>query len=167
MSIENEPKLYVGTYSAYNNGSLKGEWVDLTNFDDSSEFYEYCAKLHYTEEDPEFMFQDFEGFPKNLYCECGGVDDIYEYINFCKKSYLNQDCIDSGLELDIPLDKIEYAYCGEFSSDEDFAYNMAEETGDLDKDPHWPYTFIDWERAARELMYDYVESNGYYFNRNY
>jgi len=166
MSIENEPKLYVGTYSAYNNGSLKGKWVDLTDFSDSSEFYEYCAKLHCTEEDPEFMFQDYEGFPRNLYSECGGVDDIYDYINFCKESFLNQEAIDAGLELGIPLDKIEDSYCGNFSSDEDFAYDLAEEAGELGKDLHWPYTCIDWEQAARVLMYDYASSNSHYF-RNY
>jgi len=54
------------------------------------------------------------------------------------------------------------AYYGEYDSDEDFARSIAEELG-LIKDVQWPYTCIDWERAANDIMYDYFESEGYYF----
>lgn len=64
---------------------------------------------------------------------------------------------------DEDLSDIEEAYSGEFSSDKDFAQNMAEETGDMPKDSHWPLYCIDWEWAARELMMDYFEIDGYYF----
>lgn len=33
----------------------------------------------------------------------------------------------------------------------------------INKNASWPNTCIDWEQAARELMCDYSESNGYYF----
>lgn len=55
------------------------------------------------------------------------------------------------------------AYQGEFKSDEDFAENMADELGLLNREMSWPYDCIDWEKAARELMYDYSEESGYYF----
>lgn len=57
----------------------------------------------------------------------------------------------------------EDAYVGEFSSDEDFAEDMAENCGLLSDVPEWPYTCIDWAYAARELMYDYYENDGFYF----
>ena len=57
----------------------------------------------------------------------------------------------------------EEAYQGEYSNDEDFAQNMADELGLVQKEVAWPYTCIDWEQAARELMQDYSEDNGYYF----
>lgn len=60
----------------------------------------------------------------------------------------------------------EDSYCGEFASDEEFAQDIAESTGAIPKDQPWPLYCIDWEHAARELMYDYSEWNGYYF-RNY
>ena len=31
-------KLYCGTYAKYNEGSLKGEWVDLDNFSNADDF---------------------------------------------------------------------------------------------------------------------------------
>jgi len=52
---------------------------------------------------------------------------------------------------------------GEIEDDEDFAYETAESIGAIDKNASWPQTCIDWEQAAKELMYDYSEHNGYYF----
>jgi hypothetical protein len=61
------------------------------------------------------------------------------------------------------LSNIEEAYAGQYDSDEEFAEQLAEDLGYINNDVSWPYTCIDWEQAARELMYDYFESNGYYF----
>ena len=61
------------------------------------------------------------------------------------------------------LDSMQEAYSGEFSSDKDFAQNMADELGLINKELSWPYTCIDWEWAAKELMYDYFDIDGHYF----
>lgn len=71
--------------------------------------------------------------------------------------------ISLGIESDDGLENFSEAYAGEWSSDEEFAESMAEQLGEIKKDVAWPYTCIDWEYAAKELMYDYSESNGYYF----
>lgn len=55
------------------------------------------------------------------------------------------------------------SYSGEFDSDEDFARNMADQLGAIDRKSTWPNNCIDWEMAARELMYDYSSENHYYF----
>ena len=55
-----EASVYVGTYGKYNNGSLFGAWLDLSDYADKEEFYEACRELHKDEEDAEFMFQDYE-----------------------------------------------------------------------------------------------------------
>lgn len=39
---------------------------------------------------------------------------------------------------------------------EDYARELAEDIGALEKCDHWPATCIDWERAARELQMDYT-----------
>ena len=36
----NEARIYVGTYAKYNNGSLQGEWVELSDFYDLDGFME-------------------------------------------------------------------------------------------------------------------------------
>ena len=57
------PKIYVGTYAKYNDGSLDGKWVDLTEYSDYDEFLAAMHELHSDEDDPEFMVQDYENFP--------------------------------------------------------------------------------------------------------
>lgn len=37
----------------------------------------------------------------------------------------------------------------------EYAQELAEDCGMLDKEDKWPYTCIDWDHAARELRYDY------------
>lgn len=45
---------------------------------------------------------------------------------------------------------------------EDYARELAEDCGLIQRDAHWPNDCIDWERAARELQMDYtsVEFDG-------
>ncbi len=82
---EEHPSVYCGTYGKYNDGSLFGMWLDLTKFEDYDEFLDICRQLHADEEDPEFMYQDFEYFPRSLYCESCMSEDtfnkIIEYAN--------------------------------------------------------------------------------------
>lgn len=61
-----EARVYVGTYGKYNNGSLFGAWLDLSDYSDKEDFYEACRELHKDEEDVEYMFQDWENVPENL-----------------------------------------------------------------------------------------------------
>ena len=44
----------------------------------------------------------------------------------------------------------------------DYAQELAEDCGMVDNRAVWPNTCIDWERAARELQYDYtsIDVNG-------
>lgn len=70
-----------------------------------------------------------------------------------------------GIEGEACFDNIEEAYNGQYSSDEDFAQDMADQLGDVPSvgsDP-WPLYCIDWEYAARELMHDYSKQDGFYF----
>ena len=34
-----EARVYVGTYNKYNNGSLFGKWLDLSDYSDKDEFF--------------------------------------------------------------------------------------------------------------------------------
>lgn len=61
-----KPKVYVGTYKKYNEASLKGGWVTLTDYKDYASFMAACFKLHKDERDPELMIQDAEDMPEGL-----------------------------------------------------------------------------------------------------
>ncbi len=88
------------------------------------------------------------------------TDDQLEQI---EDSHLKLEVWEAGIELGISFDDIEEAYNGEFRSDKEFAEDMADQCGNLRDDVNWPYTCIDWDWAAKELMYDYCEENGHYF----
>lgn len=79
---DNTPRIYVGTYGKYNDGSLKGEWVDLSDFNDRDEFLEYCAELHGDEGDPEFMFQDWENIPDGMVGESFVDEHLWDWMRY-------------------------------------------------------------------------------------
>ena len=81
-----EARIYVGTYAKYNNGSLQGEWVELSEFYDLDDFMERCAEIHEDEEEPEYMFQAWEEIPDGLINE-GHLDE-----NFFELYVVKQKC---------------------------------------------------------------------------
>jgi len=89
-------KIYVSTYNNYNNGSLQGAWIDLTKFNSKEQFYEYLKKNQEElfgkqwNDDPEYMFQDYEGFPEKLYDEGGIYDGFWELV-YAKKDETDED----------------------------------------------------------------------------
>jgi antirestriction protein len=158
-------KIYVGTYAKYNNGSIAGAWLDLDDYNDAEDFIDACKELHKDEIDPELMFQDFDDIHKNYCNECIDMQEVYHYANACNDDI--KDVIDAGLDCEIPLDSIMDAYIGSYDSDSAFAYQMAFDMGyidDMEKVSPRLTNAIDWHKAARELMFDNVESNGHYFN---
>lgn len=76
---------------------------------------------------------------------------------------INQAYIDNVGEDYATASDVAEAYHGEYKNDKEFAQEMAENLGSIQKEPVWPYTCIDWEHAASELMMDYFEMDGYYF----
>lgn len=160
-----ETKIYVGTYAKYNNGSIAGAWLTLSDYADKEEFYKACAKLHEDEHDPEFMFQDFDGETFGMASECHIDDDLFELVHSLDE---DQAEIYSAYRknFDGSWSDCQDRYQGSYKSDEAFAEDMAEQCGDYPRQVSWPYTCIDWEWAARELMYDYIEENGHYFRNN-
>ena len=165
------PALYVGTYHKYNCGSLFGMWLDLTKFDSLDEFYNACRYLHKDENDPEFMFQDYSGFPEAWYSECSMGEArfnlIQQYADLdddekdAFKAYC--ECKSVGLDEDV-FDNFRDAYEGEFDSEEEFAEHVVDECGMLDSMPENIQMYFDYEAYARDLfLNDFTFWNGYVF----
>jgi len=161
------PSIYVGTYHKYNSGSLFGKWIELDDYNDADEFYQACTKLHKDEDAPELMFQDWEGIPDKYISESGIAPEYWELIKAAQCSYLDEAVFLAAADLDIPVDMVEELYQGLYDSDEDFAQCLADDMGLLSDEYQWPNSYIDWERAARDLMMDYDESDGHYFRTSY
>lgn len=69
------------------------------------------------------------------------------------------------------VEDFEDAYAGTWGSEEDFAQDLAEELEAVPEEYSWPASYIDWERATRDLfMSDYFSvdagSDGVYVFRN-
>ena len=173
-TVTTTPKLYVGTYAKYNDGSIGGEWVELEQFSDADSFLKHCAEIHSDEEDPEFMFQDFEGFPRSFYSESANSSDLeklFEYINLDEddRNLLEMYAAATGYDLeDIDIDAARDNFHGTADSEAYFAEQIAEETGAIPKDmPTW--VVIDWEATWNcNLRHDYntaTDENGtiYFF----
>ena len=62
------PRVYVGTYKKYNEGSIAGGWISLAECENYGQFLAKCKDLHKNEREPEFMIQDNEDFPDGLSC---------------------------------------------------------------------------------------------------
>jgi len=138
-NFENAPKIYVGTYGQYNNGSLFGKWFDLTEYSDLKEFLHDCFEFHRNEFDPELMFQDWENIPDFLISECGPHKEAFGYFEatsemddetaeafeiYCKQiNYWPSN----GYELDGQLEGFRESYRGFF--------------GGSMKDPELEYTY--------------------------
>lgn len=166
--------LYVGTYKKYNEGSIFGEWLNLSDYSDYNELYEAMKELHNDEEDPEFMFQDYE-FPKlfinqGLISECHISKDIYEIAEKINDSGLEFEIIEAYVDCignycndtEELLDRVLDSYYGEYNSDEDFVQEMLEQDGSIPENLP-SYIFIDWEKTAYNFMFDYSCSNRHYF----
>lgn len=144
-------RLYVGTYAKYNNGSLKGAWLDLEDYTDREAFLEACAKLHADEADPELMFQDFEGFPRSYYSESSAPpDELWAWLDLDDDDKELLAAYQDGVRDDGTIEDAREAFMGKTTSESDWAAEWLEETGSLNEVPEHLRNYIDFEAYARD-----------------
>lgn len=93
--------------------------------------------------------------------------ELAEAIDKARAALVEWDASDEAGELKTLKafrDELE-GYCPDWSSGEtlirdsyfkEYAQQLAEDVGDIKDDSRWPYTCIDWDKAARELQMDYT-----------
>lgn len=158
-------RIYVGTYAKYNDGNLFGKWLDLEDYSDKEEFLKACAELHRDEEDPELMFQDWEGIPNGMVSECSVDAECWELIEAYDE--FGEDAVNAYCDCFGEWNERDFQdrYRGEYDSWEDFAEQLVDELGYLDEIPEHLRYYFDYEKYARDLRIggDLTESNGHYF----
>ena len=161
------PRIYVGTYNAYNEGSLKGAWLDLEDYDDQNDFLRACRELHADESDPEFMFCDFEGIPREFIGECYLKPEFWDYMN-CD---IDDDVKEAFMYLfdEWNEERCNSTYIGEFDNRTKMAEQFVDEMGLLSEIPENLQYYFDYEAYGRdmELSGDVFEHNRHWFWRNY
>lgn len=180
-NLENTPKIYVGTYGMYNNGSLFGDWMDLTNYSDRDEFYKACYEYHRNEFLPELMFQDWEYIPDFLISESWLHEDAYKYFEaIAEMSSEGSEAFElycsnivslpgNGIDFDELLEGFNESYQGYFGgvmkdAKIEFAYQYIEDTGMLSDVPEILERYFDYEAYAKDLFLEgYTEYDGHIF----
>lgn len=172
MTISNltSASVYVGTYRKYNEGSIFGKWLNLSDYTDKDDFLSDCAKLHNDEKDPEFMFQDHEYISDCFISESDISEKIFELIDRINEisnieafesyiDYMGYDFENQNFE-EIK-DKFEESFCGEYNNEIDFAYEIMEECYNLEG---IAAQYFDYDSFSRDLFIcDYSFSNGFVF----
>ena len=166
--LSGNPSVYCGTYGKYNDSDISGMWLDLTQFCDYEEFMDICRQLHIDEEDPEFMFQDFDSFPAELYSE--SCMDEYTFYKIQKYAYLSdtmKEAMDDYLELgmDFDMDNFNEAYQGQWDSEEDFARYLIDELYDIEHMMGHLSNYFDYASYADDIFNSEYSfgSNGHVF----
>lgn len=164
---EDAPALYVGTYHKYNCGSIAGAWLNLTTFDSYEEWLAVCALLHWDEEDPELMYQDYECFPETFYSESGLDEETFDHIKeWTELDDDEQEAIEAWLSYGRDFDVSDFRdhYMGYWDSEEDFAEHIVSECYDLDRTMGNLACYFDYSRFARDLFLDgYTFIDGHVF----
>ena len=173
VSSDNTISVYVGTWGKYNDGSLHGEWIDLSDFDTPEDFKKYChEKIHGDEPDAELMFQDVEGpaWVHSVISEYGmnydmvwgwlGLDDWEKPV---VDGYIEMYGIDGFSDFDELVSAAQDAYMGGEGQDfDDWVQDFFSETMGHMKvsdfiDKH--YNWVDFDNAKM-----YMDNDGYGYN---
>lgn len=167
--MENGPSVYVGTYEKYNNGSIAGAWVALAKFDTADDFYKHIADLHKDETDPEYMYQDFENFPREMYSESGmDIDKLIEYAHLDdeQRTLIDEYMDATGSTYDEARERAEESYqmrLETYNHEREYGEYIVDDAGIFEV-PEALQGYIDYEAVGRDYLMDMsVSENGYVF----
>jgi len=160
--INNEtPKIYVADLEAYNNGQLKGEWLDLANYSDADELMAEIQNLLTYWGVEEYAIHDTEYIPSSMYSEYMGKNDFVQLYKM----------MDLAKQHDLPLEVIEDVvnqygegavdeFYGKYDSATDFAEQMVDDIGiENFNNPEMYMTISDTDRRllAQDMADSYVD----------
>lgn len=173
--MEFEPSIYAGTYGHYNNGSLKGKWFNLEDYRDAEDFLAAVQEFHGPGEH-EFMYQDFQDFPRAFYSESHIDPVIWEWLALDERdrevvwAYLDDIDSDYSCGLQAILDR----FAGKYDSLEDWAHEYLDECGGLEKVPENLRNYFNYRAWAEDVRLeggtdfatDFSPGNVYVFHTN-
>lgn len=157
------PAVWLGCLACYNSGELVGAWMAPDEAADMTP-----AELHKmsggrvpadvaTHEELWVMDQEHTPLSGEFGpLECREIADAFEAVGEDEwPAFLAY--ASTGVSADrIPdVEEFREAYAGEWRSREEFAQDLAEDIGAVPAEYSWPASYIDWERATRDLFMDY------------
>lgn len=166
------PRVWVGCLACYNGGGLVGEWVDAIAADEVTVESLHSSANVVTEPwdvHEELWCMDHENFHGLLSGECSPMEaqriaEIMESFTDGPIEALGAYVSWSGASLEDAVRDFSDHYNGEWDSEKDFAYSLADDMG-FDAGSSWPGSYIDWDAATRDLFMDYAYIDGYVFRQ--
>lgn len=151
------PAIYVACLASYNSGILYGRWIEICS--DPEVVFEEIFDMLKGSPIPnaeEWEIHDYEGFYKmNGYDFCNeSIDRLCELSDFI----INYDELGAEIynynqceTLDDAIEIMENNYCGEYSSELQFAEELFDELylGDI---PEYCHSYIDYKAFRRDIM---------------
>jgi antirestriction protein len=170
MAEMDTPRVWIGCLASYNAGRLIGEWVDAVDLDEMNECRDRVAAQAveaakaageypvYFGDPEEFFLADNEGFGFNvgeyvdwaklatvgaLIAEHG--EPFAAFLRWYDDNY-SGDVLEDADEL---AERFSEAFCGEYESAKDYAYEYVEECWQV---PEHLEGYLDWDTITRDLF---------------
>jgi hypothetical protein len=173
-------RAWIGCLGCYNGGTLNGAWVDGLNageidkalnvkIGDPAIYGANCQICTACGSD-EFWVFDHEGYAGLIKGECSPIE-AQEAAELLQTIAEESGDLEAGIAWvnwtgkDWDADSFRDDFQGRYDSFMTFAEELAQELyGQELEAARWPFSCIDWDRAARDLSFDYYEdtaaSNG-------
>ena len=158
------PKAWIGCLACYNEGRLVGEWFEAITADEVTP-----EDLHgdstVAEAHDELWVMDHENIPVSgemSPAEAAAWGRVFAEIDEYHRAAVfawvqSGDYIAEGTG-DLPsIPDFEERYCGQWSDFDEYARNLADESGLLDGIPEEIERYFDWDSWIRDLHFDYTE----------
>ena len=156
-----EPRVYVACLASYNNGTLHGAWINLEGADADTIQEEIDAMLAASPapDAEEYAIHDHEGLCGLLSGESASADELAEIAEAIEEIGDDAEAFEAycncyganGAPSDL-VEQFREAFQGVWGSEQDFAENLADDTGLLDDAPETLRTYFDWEAWTRDLF---------------
>lgn len=171
------PKVWIGCLACYANGRLVGDWYDATEADTVTTYVLHGAHSRADSHDELWVF-DHENIPvsgemspADAAAWGSALAEVDEHLRPALVAWVESgDYVAEG-NSDLPcIPDFMERYCGEWSDFDDYARNLADDTGLLDGVPEEIANYFDWDSWTRDLAFDYTTANnpdgGVYIFRN-
>lgn len=163
LTTDITPRVWVGCLACYNAGRLVGDWYDAEQADTITTYDIHGAHSRADSHD-ELWVMDHENIP--VKGEMSPADaaawgrclaEVDEHLRLALVAWVESgDYVAEG-NSDLPcIPDFMERYCGEWDSFDDYARELADDTGLLADVPDEIANYFDWRSWTRDLRFDYV-----------
>lgn len=147
--MSESPSIYVADLAAYNNGLLRGVWIDATeNLDGIKNKIQEMLADSPIESAEEYAIHDYENFGGYRVGEYEGIESVCEIADFVAVyPEFGAELLNYFGNVDESRQMAEDNYCGCYETVAEYAQETIEETSEI---PQHLASYIDYRAMARD-----------------